>query len=365
MEQFHRVAGQDLSGATTDFRVDTGAGVGTGVLASAVSGAEEFIVRNGGDPDSIFGNSGIDPESIGPTTNISLKSYCDLFENAARATQNDNIGLWFGQQFGPTELGLISYVAIHSQTMGDALDSFVELFPCHQQATEMSLTQSRDLLSLNYRIYDGHIMQRRQDAELSLGMFLNLFRHCLGPNWVPDEVHFEHPKPEDGREHEQVFGAPVFFGQRANSLLFRKENLNAKMPTADPRLLLLLRKCLKEVGFRAQGPQSVYQQLRDLLLLSLPNGCPTLEQASEALGVPTWTIQRRLEAMNSTYKDVVASTRRNLALSYLKQRHLPLTEIAFLLGFSELSAFTRAFKRWMGVSPSQYRQREVQANFLR
>ncbi len=329
---------------------------GTGVLASATTGAQEFISQNGGDPDSIFGNSGINPEDIGPTTNISLKSYCTLFEIAAKETQNDNIGLWFGQQFGSTELGLISYVALHSQTMRDALNNFVELFPYHQQATEMSLSESRGLLSLNYRIYDGNILERRQDAELSLGMFQNIFRHCLGPSWSPEEVHFEHPEPIGGREHEKAFQAPVFFGQRANSLLFRKDILDVKIPTADPRLLQLLRKCLKQVGFQSYEHHTVYDQIRDFLLLTLPDGCPSLEQVSESLDIPTWTIQRRLEAMNMSYKDVVTSTRRELALSYLRQQHLQLTEIAFLLGFSELSAFTRAFKRWMGVSPSQYRQ---------
>ena len=328
---------------------------GTGVLASAASGAQDFIVQNGGDPDSIFGNAGIDPEDIGPTTNISLKSYCGLFETAAKATKNDNIGLWFGQQFGATELGLISYVAIHSQNMHDALLNFVNLFPYHQQSTELSLTESRGLLSLNYRIFDGHILERRQDAELSLGMFLNIFHHCLGPAWVPEEVHFEHPQPQDWRDHDKAFQAPVFFGQRANSLLFKKESLNTNMPTTDPQLLQVLIKCLRQVGFQSDEPHSVYDQIRDFLLLKLPEGCPTLKQTADALNMPSWTIQRRLESMNKSYKEVVMGTRQELALSYLNQRHLQLTEIAFLLGFSELSAFTRAFKSWMGISPSQYR----------
>ncbi len=328
----------------------------TGVLASAATGAQDFIIRNGGDPDSIFGNSGINPDAIDPTTNISLKSYCALFETAAKSTKNDNIGLWFGQQFGSTELGLISYVAIHSQTMRDALENFVELFPYHQQSTEMSLTESRGLLSLNYRINDGQIMERRQDAELSLGMFLNIFRHCLGPTWTPEEIHFEHVKPEEWYAHEKVFQAPVFFGQRANSLLFKTEHLKARMPTADPRLLQLLRKCLRQVGFQKNRQHSIYDQLRNFLLKSFPDGCLTLDHASEAISVPSWTIQRRLEEIGLSYKDVVETTRKEVALSYLNQRHLQLTEIAFLLGFSELSAFTRAFKRWMGVSPSQYRQ---------
>jgi AraC-like DNA-binding protein len=344
MSQFYR--GTAYNGPTA----------GTGVLASAASGAQDFIIQNGGDPDSIFGNAGIDPEDIGPTTNISLKSYCGLFETAAKVTKNDNIGLWFGQQFGATELGLISYVAIHSQNMHDALNNFVNLFSYHQQSTELSLTETRGLLSLNYRIFDGHILERRQDAELSLGMFLNIFHHCLGPAWNPEEVHFEHPQPQGWRDHEKAFKSPVFFGQRANSLLFRKEGLDTIMPTADPHLLQVLIKCLRQVGFQSEEHHSVYDQIRDFLLLKLPEGCPTLKQTADALSMPSWTIQRRLEAMNKSYKDVVMGTRQELALSYLNQHHLQLTEIAFLLGFSELSAFTRAFKRWTGISPSQYRQ---------
>ncbi len=326
------------------------------VLASATTGAERFFSRNGGDPDSIFGRSGIDPENVGPTTNISLKSYCTLFETAAAVTGNDNIGLWFGQQFGPTDLGLIGYVAVHSQTLGDGLRNFVELFPYHQQETEMSLTGHKDLLSLNYRIRDGEIIERRQDAELSLGMFCNIFRHGFGAGWTPEEVHFEHPKPASWQEHEQAFQAPVFFNQRANSLVFRPEQTDTPMPTADPRLLMILRKCIRQVGIQQVGPRTVPDQIKDYLVKTLSDGCPTLDHAAQALFIPAWTIQRRLEEAGLTYSEVVEGTRRELALSYLRQQHIPLTEIAFLLGYSELSAFSRAFTRWMGCSPSQYRR---------
>ena len=83
--------------------------------------------------------------------------------------------------------------------------------------------------------------------------------------------------------------------------------------------------------------------------------CPTLDEISEALDLPAWTIQRRLAEGGIAYKELVEETRKELALSYLKQPHLPLTEIAFLLGYSELSAFSRAFHRWTGVAPRRYR----------
>ena len=99
--------------------------------------------------------------------------------------------------------------------------------------------------------------------------------------------------------------------------------------------------------------ETTYRQL----LGALPEGCPTLEEAANALGISTWKLQRRLAEVGLTFKDVMEDTRRKLAMTYLKQPHLPLTEIAFLLGYSELSAFSRAFHRWTGVSPSTYRHR--------
>lgn len=337
---------QSASGVTSD----------SAVLASAATGAARFFERYSGDIDSIFGSTGLDPAAaLDPTYGISLRSYCTLFETAAKGTGNDNIGLWFGQQFQPTDLGLLGYVAVHSGTMRAALQNFVALFAYHQQSTEMSLTSSRGLLSLNYRIFDPRIMNRRQDAELSLGMFANIFRHCYGPHWVPEEIHFEHPKPAEWREHERAFAAPVFFGQRANSIIFRPDDLDHPMVTSDPRLLMILRQCLKTVGIQPGGPQPLSEQVKDFLVQTLSEGCPTLETVAEALEVPAWTIQRRLAEQGRTYKELLEDTRRRLALTYLRQPHLQLTEIAFLLGYSELSAFSRAFHRWTGMSPRKFR----------
>lgn len=332
----------------------------SGVLATAGTGAARFFGARGGDIDSIFGRAGIDPESLtDPTLSISLRSYCSLFENAAQTMHEDNVGLWFGQQFKPTDLGLIGYIAVYSASMQSALENFVELFPYHQQNTRMAIGRHRGLLSLEYRIVDGNIVNRRQDAELSLGMFINIFRHCYGSCWRPEEVLFEHPQPLGWSEHEKAFDAPVYFGQQTNALIFRPQGLERRMPTSDPRLLTLLQRCITTLGVQPAGPKHDSERLKDYLLEALPEGCPTLEEAAGALSISPWRLQRRLAEAGVTFKELVEATRRKLALAYLKQPHLPLTEIAFLLGYSELSAFSRAFHRWSGISPSAYRARSV------
>jgi AraC-like DNA-binding protein len=332
-------------------------GFDPGVLAAAATGVVDHIERNGGDVDRIFGNAGISPDMAGlPTLQLSLASYCRLFEHSARFTRNDNFGLWFGNQFNPRDLGLWGYAAVSAPTLGSAISTLVELFPLHQQSSSMRIKKATDgLVHLEYRIETPEIIERRQDAELSLGMFLNVVRECLGPSWAPEEVHFEHPQPEAWREHERAFSAPVFFSQPTNALVFKPDICGRSMPARDPRLLSAMRMCLERLSQRKDLRLSVADRIRDAVRSRLPEGPPALEDIAHDLRLSSGMLTRELNREGVNFKDLVDTTRRDLALSYLRQRQLPLSEIALLLGYSELSAFSRAVRRWTGRSPSMIR----------
>lgn len=339
---------------------ETGAPI---VLAAAATGLVDFIERQRGDVDSIFGNSGIAPDMAGaPTLKLKLSSYCRLFEQAAKQIEGEkfspgNFGLHFGQQFQPRDLGMWGYAAISSPTLGAALDNLVRLFHYHQESSGMQLARGADgLMRLEYQIYSSEIVERRQDAELSLGMFANVIRDCCGPKWAPIEVHFEHPRPEFWKEHEAAFDAPVYFSQPTNALLFRPELLERPMPGRDLQLLTMMQTCLESLGSHRHGSDGMVDRVKTAIRVNLPGGYPSLDHIAQMLRVMPAIIQRELAEQGLTYKDAVETTRQSLAQMYLDQRQLPLTEIALLLGYSELSAFTRAFTRWTGVSPSAYRK---------
>jgi AraC-like DNA-binding protein len=327
------------------------------VLAAAATGIVDFIEHAGGDIDRIFGNSGIAPDMAGsPTLKLRLADYCRLFEEASRRTQHDNFGLWFGNQFQPRDLGLWGYAAISSPTLGTALENLVGLFRFHQESSAMRLVSAPNgLMRLEYRIESPEILERRQDAELSLGMFLNVIRECCGTHWAPEEVHFEHPRPQMWKEHEAAFNAPVYFSQTTNALALRRDILDRAMPGRDLKMLSMMQTCLETLGLQG-GEPSLFDRIRSAIRVRLPDGYPTLDQIAGELRVSAASVQRSLSEQGLTYKDAVEAMRRNLARMYLDQRQLPLTEVALLLGYSELSAFTRAFTRWTGLSPRAYRQ---------
>ncbi len=329
------------------------------VLAAAATGIVSFIERQHGDVDRIFGHAGISPEMAGsPTLQLNLNSYCRLFEESARLTRNDNFGLWFGNTFDPRDLGLWGYAAVSAPNLGAALTTLVDLFPLHQQSSSMRLAKDPGgLMRLEYRIDAPQIIERRQDAELSLGMFLNVIREAMGPLWSPEEVHLEHPKPQGWREHERAFGAPAFFLQPTNALLFRPEILATPMPARDSRLMAAMRLCLERLSERNDLRVSVVDRVRAAVRARLPEGFPTLESIALELRLPLSVIQRELHYDGLSYSSLIESTRRDLALSYVRQRQLPFSEIAFILGYSELSAFSRAVRRWTGLSPRSLRAR--------
>jgi AraC-like DNA-binding protein len=333
-----------------------------GVIASSATGIVSWLERFNGDVDRVFGHAGIAPEMAGsPTLVLDLQSFCRLFEESALATHNDNFGLWFGVKFDPRDLGLWGYAALSAPTAGAALETLVELFPLHQQSSSMRLKRDQSgLKRFEYRIEAAGIVERRQDAELTLGQILSFMRAGLGPRWSPDEVHFEHPRPDGWREHEGAFGARVFFSQPANALLFDERALGVPMPTRDPRLMVAMRQCLEQIAGRSDLSASITDQVRTAVRARLAEGQLSIDVIAAELRLAPSHIQRELTFDGLTFTGLIDAVRRDLALSYLRQRHLSLSEVALLLGYSELSAFSRAVRRWTGSSP-----RTIRAELLR
>lgn len=327
------------------------------ILAAAASGVADFITGQGGRPDAVFASVGVEEKALGqPNVALDLRAYVAMMEVAARDTGNDNFGLLFGRQFTPEMLGLIGSIALAAPTLGAALDHLARLFPFHQQATETRFVKEGGLLRLEYRILDGCIVERRQDAELTMGMFANVVRAALGPSWMPEEVQFEHPKPEGWRQHEALFDAPAHFGQRTNALVLRDRDLDRRMPAGDMARLTAL--CGTLVGIAGDtGTPALLDRVKAEVRARLPEGYPYVEDIADALGIARWTLQRRLTDAGLSFSDLVEQVRRDLAAVYIRQHHVPVADIGHLLGYSEVSAFSRAFRRWFGVSPLGMRGR--------
>jgi AraC-like DNA-binding protein len=251
--------------------------------------------------------------------------------------------------------GLIGFVALASPNVGAALQNFIDLFPLHQNVTETRIAMKGDLLRMEYRIVDEGIVCRRQDAEFTIAAFANVAKRCLGPQFRPVRVDFEHPQPSSASDHHHIFDTEVAFSQRTNALVMRVSNLDIPLPHSNLQLLEVLRCSLRSVAC-APSKYDLVSRARAEIRSRLANQDVNLEIVADSLGVPRWNLQRRLADEGLTYSTLLDSVRRDLAEDYIGQRHIPLSEVALLLGYSELSAFSRAFRKWHDVPPQTYRQ---------
>ncbi|NVN36122.1 AraC family transcriptional regulator [Komagataeibacter swingsii] len=333
------------------------------VLAAAATGAYQFIREQGCDPDRVALSAGLRLEpGLSQTAPLDLAGYCLLFEETTRQSGHAGVGLSYGRHFTPDMLGLIGFIAMASPTLGNAVENVAELFPYHQGGTMTRLVHQDDgRARLEYRIMAGGIIGRGQDAELTMGMFCNIFRHVLGQYWAPRAIWLEHRRIAAPGEYDNAFGAPVHFGMGVNAVVFDRAEMGCAMPQGNVRLLDVLRCSLTALSPAAMRQQSVpatdplLSRIRTEIRYAMGNGVPVLSQVAETLRMPRWTLQRRLDGMGITFSALVERTRQEVAREYLARPTMPIGEIALLLGYSEISAFSRAFRKWTGVSPRLYR----------
>jgi AraC-like DNA-binding protein len=188
-----------------------------------------------------------------------------------------------------------------------------------------------------------------------LSTMLHIGRQFTGTRWKPIEVCFEHQRPAAVTAHKRVFQAPVFFGRARTELVFDARLLSRAVPQADPALAALLQRNAKALLGTTAKPESFADQVRWALHETSGPGALTLSSVARKLALSARTLQRRLHEEGGSFHQLVRETRSTRAQNYLRNRQLAICEIAYLLGFSQPSAFHRAFHRWTGMTPRTFR----------
>ncbi|MBW4090024.1 MAG: AraC family transcriptional regulator [Proteobacteria bacterium] len=328
-----------------------------GIQAVAATGIAAFIAAHGAAAGRVFATAGLAPDTFAhPHHRLPLVAYCDLFEQAARQTGIDTFGLRFGLARATDALGEVGDLALTAPTLAAALAALCRFFPALQEHSSLTLHREGALVRLDYQIRDGRIVQRRQDAELTIGVLVALLRRVLGASWAPEAIEFEHVRPAGRAGVETLLGAPVGFSAAANTVIFRATALAAPMPAPDLRRAGALEARLAHEAAAAR-PDDLVGEVRQQIRAALVAGTVGLAPIARRQGMSEPSLYRALRSRGVEFSELVRALRRELALGYLAEPHLSLTEIALLLGYSELSAFSRAFRAWTGLSPAAWRRR--------
>ena len=300
---------------------------------------------------------GLRRDQLGVERRIPLDKYLALLELAAEVTRDEHFGLHFAPRAFNTG-GLLSYIARNSPNLGAAITNAMRYWRLHVDAAELSLVFAGPAVRLIYRLTDPRIRPSRHYSELAMACFLKFIRLGIDDRWSPHEVQFRHGPPSDLSPYQELFGAPVRFGQSDDAMLFDRHLLSRPLRTADDQLLQYLEEYARTVLAELPVPDDdLIGRLRRFVVGALPHDRAGLSAAARALGMSVRTLQRRLSEHDIVYARLVDEVRRRLSDKYLADGTLSLDEIAYLLGYSESSAFNRAYRRWTGRSPSADRRR--------
>jgi AraC-like DNA-binding protein len=295
-----------------------------------------------------------------PDAVIPLSQYNALLEVTA-AHVDTNLGLRLGLGLltegpGGNLLGGFGHATRSASTVRAMLDFGSRYMVVHAQANELTWQVRGNLLEMCYRLTDPSITERRQDCEYALSVLHTRLMEYTANRFSLVRVDFAHSQPQDITLHQEAFQCPIRFDQPRNALVWPAEMLDEPLVTADPRLFQALLPGLEEERKRRVADNDLAMRISLAIEADLKGGKVMLEEVASQLCMSKRTLQRRLSELNVEFNEVVEDVRQAQAIECVRHSTLSLTEIAMSLGYNEASSFSRAFRRWTGLTPRQFRQ---------
>jgi AraC-like DNA-binding protein len=326
------------------------------VQAKAVEKIVSAAAAHGVRPQVLYDVVKLDPSVlIDPDNRISFAQLVALYEKAAELTGDDNFGLHIGQSINPTAFDVVGYCALNSPTLGAAFTRVARYHSIWTDGALFNVETANDTSAVVYTYADTSIHNHRQDAEMTLATVTTLCRNIASPDFALTSVEFQHDAPRDTSEHRQLFRCPIEFRAPANKLTFASEFLALPIAKADASLCAVLDRHAEELLAKFPPQHSLIDQVRSIIAAELRGGDPSLERAADQLSLTPRTLQRKLQDLGTSHNELLDQMRRQLAMRYLREHEMAICEVAYLLGFSESSSFHRAFKRWTGLTPKEFR----------
>jgi len=314
---------------------------------------------------------GVDPRALLPTANLTIQQINDAsarfavrdqirFLNlVAVALQDDHLGFHLAQPPDLRELGFLYYVAASSENLGEALYRLARYSGIVNEGVTLKFIDGGSFgISFHYVGVGRHL--DRHQIEFFVTTLVRLCRHLTGTRLVPTRIRLTHRLEGVSSELTEFFGAKVEFGATVDEVLFAPGVKDMPVVSADLYLNKILIKCCDEALERRPNKRAPFRaSVENAIVPLLPHGKARLDEIARRLGVSERTLARRLAAERLTFSAVLERLKFDLAERYLADKDLSISQVAWLLGYQEVSSLTHAFKRWTGLTPRKARARKA------
>lgn len=329
------------------------------VAASIVIDMLGYLERQGHAGEEVAAAAQLDLPAIRtPDARVPGSVIERLWVEGERLTGDPDLGLHMAEALNPGALDILGYVVLSCGTAREVLDRLARFAAILNNGLKVHIVDDRGVTQCRFEIlhaFDNYLVRQSRHAleALAAGVVTTLGR-LTSQAISPVAVAFSHPAPARTSEHARVFGSVVAFGASGSHLSFRAADLETAVPSANPVLLEVFdRHATAIVGkLDAYGP--VGRRVVNVMANRVKGTAPTIDVVAIELAMSTRSIQRALQDEGTSYQVLLDEVRRELAIRHLAVPGTSATQVAFLTGFSEPSAFARAFRRWTGSTPGAY-----------
>jgi len=324
------------------------------IRAASLTGFKEAVLNLGGDPNFFFQQFSINPESIQlPNTFIPYQLHCQVLQSAAEALGCAHFGALVGTYQNVHTLGAIGLLMTESGTVGEALQSLHKYHHLYNQAARLTLETEGDhafvsytiQIHLNYSKLAEHALYK---AAIAYSRFMRML--CGDDKWSPDCYHFTVRAPSDTSGLSEILGAPVEFNQARSGWVFSRGVLKRKIDRKEENLKEILTHHVEMLN--QAYPYKFSGRVASTIRSLLPTGECTKENVAKILNVSARTLQRKMGSEGQCFRQLLENIRKEIFEDHIKRMDISMTEIAYLLGYSDSSSFSRSFKKWYGIPPS-------------
>lgn len=327
------------------------------VRASALSGARSTIEELGGDADGLLRQLGLIEAEKDAEAWISYRNFLALLERASLETGCPHFGLQLSRRQDVGILGALGFIIQQAPDIRTALRELITRFAYHNQGANVALSVQEGTAMWQFTCKLAGELPVGQQEDLVAGIGVDMMRLLYRPDWSPRALYLGHAPTDEVAPYRSRFRCPVHFNSEGVTMTFDAAVLDTPIKQANPQLHRLLDNYLDELQFA--HPDDLPGKVRHLIQQAMYTGDCSIERVASILSVNKRTLQRRLKTQGTNYKTLLDEVRFSAAKKYLRESSGSLTVLADMLCYSDLSAFSNAFRQHCGVSPKAWKSRQA------
>jgi len=317
----------------------------------------DIAVEHGADRARLLASAGLTAVDLTcADVQLNAQQFNTLVNEAKQQTGQPALCLYFGEHLTLTSHGVLGYALMSCRNTQQALDLLIKYHRLLLNDISLSVTQDKEQVVLEYNHREPSLIGHSEDCELFFAGLISSVKHLLHRPDFTCEVYFDYPAPSYVARYHELLGPAIYFSSGHCRVSFSAHWLEQQPVFANPVMLTLYEQQCEELLQRMEQGAGLEEKVRQYLVSS--RNFASLKQTAEHFHMSQRTFRRRLEEENTAFQDILDKVRQQLAETYLSDSSLSIQHTAELLGFHDVSNFRRAFIRWTGLSPSQFKRQK-------